>query len=69
MNNPIINSFDNFDKNFRRMRRIVTGFLVTVFVLIITIWITLAVLGVRGCNHIRDKGLQSVVQDVWTGNE
>ena len=41
---------------------ILTGFIVTGTIIALVVF-----LGVKGCNVVQEKGLKSVIEDVWEG--
>lgn len=40
---------------------------VIVMVIVFAMMVTLVVLGVKGCQHVQEKGLKNVATQVWEG--
>lgn len=48
---------------------IIEGLALLVIIAVFAGMIALVALGVKGCNHVRKKGIKNVVTGVWEGSE
>lgn len=62
-----MDDFDNFDRNFNRMFKLVSAFIATVFALIVLYFIFFIFIGVKGCNSVKENGLKDTMEQVWNG--
>lgn len=60
---------NDFDRDFRWMRRIVFTFIAIVFLAIIGYWIVVGVILTKAASEIEDKGLKTVIETIWCGKQ
>lgn len=54
-------------RNFTIMSRIVTSFIVFVFIAIISFWIFAGVFAVKAVDNVGEKGLRGSLEQLWCG--
>lgn len=62
-----MDSFENFDRDFNRMRKFVICFIASVLILIVLSLIGMGVFAIFAAKEINDKGLKGVAERVWNG--
>jgi len=58
---------NNFDKSFKRAKTGVSVIFIITILFISAITIGAIILGVKAVNVIRERGLKSIVEEVWEG--
>lgn len=65
------NSMSDFDKSFKRMQRLVFGFIAFVFALIVLYWIVIGVIVVKTATVASEQdysgGIKPVIEKIWCG--
>jgi hypothetical protein len=62
-------SWEKSEKRFNFMWKLAIGFIIFVFIMIITIW-SIAAFGIfKGVTEVKQHGLKKVIEEVWNGKE
>lgn len=64
-----LEEFKERERSFKMMDRFIKTFIGLVFVCVLAVWLTVGILVYRAAGSIEDKGLKTMIEEIWCGKE